>query len=105
MNKLNILYIGRHPEIRETVVRLINKHEHWKGAGAGTDEEAYILGREDIFDIILLGCGIKEESEQQLRDFFMQQSPGIIIIQHYGGGSGLLANEIKEALDKRPFQT
>ncbi len=38
---------------------------------------------------------------RRLRNIFQFQQPEIIIIQHYGGGSGLLKNEIREALDKR----
>ena len=40
---INILYIGRHPEILETVVRLLNANEDWFGAGAETDETAMDL--------------------------------------------------------------
>lgn len=95
----NILYIGRHPEILETVVRLINSNEDWFGAGAESDEGAIALFERVHFHIVLLGCGIEPESEEKLRAFFEQKNPNCQIVQHYGGGSGLLRNEILLALE------
>jgi len=52
---INILYIGRHQEILETVVRLINANEDWFGAGAETDETALNLFSTIHFHLVLLG--------------------------------------------------
>lgn len=98
MNKINILYTGRHPEILETVVRLINKNENWNGFGAISNEEAINLFTTINFTIVLLGCGIPEDEENQLREVFSTINPQCNIVQHYGGGSGLLSNEIYAAL-------
>ncbi|MCF0056396.1 response regulator receiver protein [Dyadobacter sp. CY356] len=99
--KVNILAIGRHEEILETVLRIINKSENWTARGALTDEEAIALFEEEKFDIILLCGGIEEASEAVLRKTFTEKDPEIIVIQHYGGGSGLLSNEIIYALSQR----
>jgi len=99
MKTINILYTGRHPEILETVVRLINNNENWTGYGAGTNELAIELFSKINFDIVLLGCGISKECENSLRENFAAHNPACKIIQHYGGGSGLLAGEIYSALD------
>ena len=96
---LNILYIGGHPEILETVVRLLNANEDWFGTGAATDETALDLFSKINFQIVLLGCGIEEESEEKLCKFFQETNRDCKIIQHYGGGSGLLKNEILHALE------
>jgi len=98
--KTKILVIGRHAEILETVLRVLNKNQDWEGIGASTDEEAITLFHQQAFDIVLLGGGIDEESEQKLRTLFTEHKPDISIIQHYGGGSGLLFGEILEALSK-----
>jgi DNA-binding response OmpR family regulator len=100
--KVNILVIGRHQEILETVLRIINKSEHWAAQGTQTDEEAIVLFDRQKFDIVLLCGGIAEECEAALRAAFTQKDPEVIIIQHYGGGSGLLSNEIMHALSQRP---
>jgi hypothetical protein len=98
MEKTNILYIGRHPEIMETVVRLINKNETWNGLGTADDDMAMALFTNMDFQLVLLGCGINEEDELKLRNFFSAVNPNTKIVQHYGGGSGLLYNEITAAL-------
>lgn len=99
--KVNILYIGRHPEITTTVTRLINNEtEGWMGTGTTTDTEAKALFTANSFDIVLLGNGITDSEEQQLRAFFCAHKPAIKIVQHYGGGSGLLKSEILIALSE-----
>ena len=99
MKKINILYTGRHPEILETVVRLINNNENWAGFGAGSDDDTIDLFKKTDFDIVLLGCGISKESEAILRAAFAQHNPKCKVVQHYGGGSGLLTSEILMALN------
>lgn len=98
MKTINILYIGRHPEISATVVRLINNNENWDGIGVMNDEEAMEIFRQKDFSVVLLGSGIQKESEDKLCSFFKKQNPNAVVIQHYGGGSGLLNSEILLAL-------
>ncbi len=95
---VTILVIGRHPQILETVLRLINAQEAWKAIGALTDNEAREKFRRDKFDLVLIGGGVEEESERNLKNEFEKIDPQIKIIRHYGGGSGLLFNEISEAI-------
>lgn len=97
--KTQILVIGRHPEILRTVVRLVNNNPNWKATGTETDEEALSAFREQDFTLVLLGGGISKDSEILLCDAFRAHKPGIIIVQHYGGGSGLLSAEIFGALN------
>lgn len=99
MKKVNILYIGRHLEILQTVIRLINKQDNWHAQGVLKDDEAKAIFAESNFDIVLLGCGILEQEEESLRSFFEKQQPHCRIVQHYGGGSGLLTSEILLALE------
>ncbi len=94
----NILVIGRHPQILETVVRLINSQPDMKAIGALSDDEAKKVFGEQTFDLVLIGGGVEEKSEAGLKVFFEKINPRIKIIKHYGGGSGLLFNEITEAI-------
>ncbi|MFV8270321.1 hypothetical protein ACNQGP_10365 [Flavobacterium sp. GT2N3] len=98
METITILYIGRHLEILETVIRLINANENWNGVGVMNDEEAKEIFLRKDFSLVLLGSGIQEESETELCAFIKNQNPNISIVQHYGGGSGLLKSEILGAL-------
>lgn len=94
---VNILIIGRHQQIMETVLRLISTQSEWKAIGV-TDTEAIEKFEANIFDLVLIGGGVEEESERKLKTKFEKINPQIKIIRHYGGGSGLLFNEIQEAL-------
>ena len=96
--KTQILAIGRHAEILQTVVRLVNNNPEWECTGAGTDDEAISAFSAQDFKLVLLGGGIEQDSEERLCAAFRALNPGIIIVQHYGGGSGLLTAEIYQAL-------
>jgi hypothetical protein len=99
MDKINILVVGRNSEIVATVCRLINNNPAWTSTQALTDEEAISLFESQPFQLVLLGGGIEPASDQLLRQAFTSRNPQIIIIQHYGGGSGLLATEINMAVE------
>lgn len=99
MKKIKILYVGNHEDILETVVRLINKTENWFAKGVPHVRAAMDDMHQTEYEIVLLGCGIEPDAEQQLRTFIEERFPQVKIVQHYGGGSGLLSNEILEALN------
>ncbi len=94
--------MGRHPQIMETVLRLIRTQQNWRAIGALEDNEAIEKFRENNFDLVLIGGGVEEESERKLKAECEKVNSQIKIIRHYGGGSGLLFNEIQEALARTP---
>ena len=98
MQKIHILVICQHEEILQTILRLINHNERWDAIGASDAEKAVELFHQHAFDLVLLGSGISNESENKLWKLFTHQNPHIKIIHHFGGGSGLLSNEIEAAL-------
>ena len=95
---IQILVICRHAEILQTIIRLVNNNPGWNATGAIGDDEAMAAFGMQTFKLVLLGSGIEPQSEEKLRQYFMEINPGIRIVQHYGGGSGLLTAEIYEAL-------
>ena len=99
MKKTNILVIGRNTEIRETIVRLINNNPQWQAIGTGDDDDAIASFQHHAYDLVILGGGILPESELKLRRIFSILNPSVKVIQHWGGGSGLLSNEIIAALE------
>ena len=95
--KMNILVIGRHPQIMETVLRLINSQPDWKAEGAITDQEA-VEKFNSNFNLVLIGGGVAESSKKKLKTAFEKINPQIKMIRHYGSGGGLLFNEIEETI-------
>jgi hypothetical protein len=93
-----ILYIGRDAEITIVMNRLLNARPEWKGICVCADEEAIAIFKEQEIDLVLLGNGINLECEKALRTSLTALKAEIKIIQHYGGGSGLLYGEIMGAL-------
>ncbi len=100
MKKIQILVYGKHTEILETVLRLINNNEQWQGDGSTEEEKVIELFQLNKYDLVLLGGGISETSEKKIRALFGRLNAEIPIIQHYGGGSGLLKSEIETALQQ-----
>jgi hypothetical protein len=98
IKSVRILVIGRHAQIIETVLRLIHTHQDWKAVGALSDSEAIEKFRADSFDLVLIGGGVDEESERKLKTEYEKVNPRVKMIRHFGGGSGLLFNEVQEAL-------
>jgi DNA-binding NtrC family response regulator len=103
MNKVikSVLVICRDREILETILRLINNEHQFTAKGAITDQEAVDIFHKENFQLVLIGGGVNEGSEKKLSAEFKKLDPAIRIIQHFGGGSGLLFNEIQEAMNKK----
>lgn len=98
MQALTILAIGRNPEIMAVINRLLNTPENRTGITVTTDEEALAAFQKTAFDLVLLCAGISEQEGAALTAKLLQLQPGVPVIRHYGGGSGLLDNEIQAAL-------
>jgi len=98
--KSNILFVCAHDEIRETVLRLINTAGHWQVEGSADIEEAIARFCQVRFDLVLIGSGLSEAEEEKMCRLMRLRDPKIRIMQHYGGGSGLLWNEIREAFER-----
>ncbi|HLP64683.1 hypothetical protein [Flavobacterium sp.] len=101
MSKLKFLIFGKNKEILEVLNRLVNSNEDWHGVAFSDDEQAKDYVLQNTLDMVLLSSGIDTSCEDKMCSFFLNQQPNIEIIQHYGGGSGLLKCEIMEALEKR----
>ena len=98
---LDILVAGREKTILDVVERLINTHEGWKATVVTTEEEGVHVFNKQRFPIVLVCAGFSAEEETSLRAKLTAKDPTTVIIRHYGGGSGLLENEILGILDQR----
>ena len=93
MSALRILVYGKHPEIVATVLRVINREEAWQAWGSV--EEGALMSL----------AGLDAREEQKVRAALEYGQPGIPIVQHFGGGSGLLKSEIEGAIGRRPHNS
>ncbi len=85
-----IAVFGGNPDIVALLVRLINQYDGAE-AESHAQVEALLASR---FDIILLSSGVSETEEAMIRAQVSQP-----VIQHYGGGSGLLRTELMPYID------
>jgi len=99
MEKFTILVVAAHPDIRATILRLINAEPEWSGTGCPAAEEAKEIFRQQSFDMALIGAGLEEEAEAERCRTISSLHPGVKIVKHYGGGSGLLRAEIQGVVD------
>lgn len=104
IDTINILAIGRNPAIMAVVERLMNSHENWKGLAVTSDAAAISAIEKTPFEIVLLCGGITPEEESTLRTQLQAAHPEVIIAQHYGGGSGLLENEVRGLMTANNLQ-
>lgn len=98
---LYILAVGRDRAILEVVQRLINSHEGWQAAIAISGEEALDIFSRQRFPIVFVCAGFSSAEEEGLRQRLLAIDPGVVVTRHYGGGSGLLENEILTILQRR----
>ena len=98
---LDILVAGREKAILDVVERLINTHEGWKATVVTTEEDAVNGFRKQQFPIVLVCAGFSAQEEEALRQRLVKEDRDTVVIRHYGGGSGLLENEILGILHQR----
>ena len=97
--QLKILAVGREPAILQVVERLINGHEGWVATVVTRDEEAITAFGKTDFRIVFVCAGVTAEEEENLRLRLQQLHPGTVVTRHFGGGSGLLENEVLAILN------
>ena len=94
MESLQFLVIGKNQEILETLKRIIENNEGWKAEIKSDENVCYDYIKENQVDIVLLSSGLDEEFENQMKTFCQNLDKDVKVIDHYGGGSGLLKNEV-----------
>lgn len=94
LEPVNILVAGRDRAILEVIQRLINAHQGWQATITETEETAITAFREKQYAIVFVSAGFSAEEEESLRQRLKVLDPAVVVTRHYGGGSGLLENEI-----------
>ena len=94
MKRLQFLVIGKNQEILDTLKRIIENNEGWKAEIQNDETVCYDYINENQVDIVLLSSGLDEEFENDIKEYCQKLDKEIKVIDHYGGGSGLLKNEV-----------
>lgn len=94
MKTLNFLVIGKNQEILETLKRIIENNEGWKAEIKSDETTCPDYIKENQVDIVLLSSGLEEQFEKDIKVFCENLGKEVKVIDHYGGGSGLLKSEV-----------
>jgi hypothetical protein len=97
---LRILVVGREMPILAVIQRLIDAHDGWEATVVTTVPAALEAFGRNSYPIVFVGAGFSAGEEEDLRTKLLQIDPSVVVTRHYGGGSGLLENEVLSILAK-----
>jgi DNA-binding NarL/FixJ family response regulator len=95
---LQILLLSKQPQILQTLLGVVNKNENWQAHGCSCPNDAVKLCASLQPQLVILGNGLTPKEETEFTMAVKSNQPNTKIIQHYGGGSGLLLTEIMQAV-------
>ena len=98
MSNIQFLVVGKNDEILATLKRLIENTDNWQAQLISDESQVDNYITNNPVDIILLSSGLDEAFEQEIKVNPIVLKKNIAVIEHFGGGSGLLKNEIYAAL-------
>jgi len=95
---LRILSFVTNPSILPVLDRVVNKQEGWTGERAPDLAAAQDHLLREEFDLVLLGAGTGAEERAALQQLIDERKLKTRLVDHFGGGSGLLYAEVMETL-------
>ena len=98
MKTLEFLLLGKNEAILAILLRLVNADENWNAIAFDNENEAQEYFQNHKIDIVLLSSGIEDHIEKEFTSFCNKNQPDVEVIEHFGGGSGLLKSEILHRL-------
>lgn len=98
---LRILSFVANPQILPVLDRLVNKQDGWSGDRAPNLSTASEQLQAEEYDFVLLGAGTGSEERAALQEIIDVRKLKTRLIDHFGGGSGLLYAEVIEKLGER----
>lgn len=101
MKIYEFLILGKNESILAILTRLVNANENWNAVSFDNEKlaENYFLSNK--LDFVLLSSGIENNVEKEFTAFCLKAQPDVEVIEHFGGGSGLLQSEIYDRLHKK----
>ena len=98
MKIFEFLLLGKNEAILAILLRLVNANENWNAVSFNDETEAQHYFLNNKIDIVLLSSGIEDHIEKEFTSFCLKHQPEVEVIEHFGGGSGLLKSEILHRL-------
>jgi hypothetical protein len=98
MKTFEFLLLGKNEAILTILLRLVNANENWNAVSFNDETEAQEYFLNNKIDIVLLSSGIEDHIEKEFTSFCIKNQPEVEVIEHFGGGSGLLKSEILHRL-------
>ncbi|KUJ63590.1 hypothetical protein AR687_02570 [Flavobacteriaceae bacterium CRH] len=98
MKNLEFLLLGKNEAILAILLRLVNADANWNAVAFSDEKEAQEYFQNHKIDIVLLSSGIEDHIEKEFTSFCLKNQPEVEVIEHFGGGSGLLKSEILHRL-------
>ncbi|QSW88568.1 MULTISPECIES: hypothetical protein [Flavobacterium] len=98
MEMLQFLLLGKNEEILAILLRLVNAYDEWNAVAFSNEKEAQEYFLNHKIDVVLLSSAIEDQVEKEFTSFCLKQQPNVEVIEHFGGGSGLLKSEILHRL-------
>ncbi|MEN2398821.1 hypothetical protein GKZ90_0003500 [Flavobacterium sp. MC2016-06] len=98
MKIFEFLILGKNEPILAILTRLVNAYENWNAVSFNDEKTAQEYFLKNKIDIVLLSSGIENDVEKDFTSFCLKEQPDVEVIEHFGGGSGLLKSEIEHRL-------
>lgn len=105
MKILHFLVIGKNQEILATLKRIIENNTGWYAYLMEDENELQSFLDRYKIDVILLSSGLSELTEIGIKAYALSIDDNIKVVQHFGGGSGLLKNEVYQLFPELCPQT
>lgn len=86
--------------LSKLLVRLVNQNKEFQAAGFSSLAEMETRTISD-FDIVLIAGGIENSDIELVKEIILNNKLNTKVIEHYGGGSGLLLQELYDAINKK----
>ncbi|WP_312337151.1 hypothetical protein [Sphingobacterium sp.] len=94
MRTLTFIIFGKNEEILLTLKRIIELTPTWNAIIQQDLNACKQQLLDEPVDVLLLSSGLSIEDEREITDHLSRLTYPIGLIKHYGGGSGLLKNEV-----------
>lgn len=98
MKTLEFLILGKNEAILPILLRLVNANDNWNAVAFNDEKLAQDYFKNTKIDMVLLSSGIEDHVEKEFTAFCLKNQPEVEVIEHFGGGSGLLQSEILHRL-------